>query len=453
MNRRHFLQQLLSLSTGATLASPLFSAAHADTLTPGDFKALVCIMKTGGNDSTNMIVPRSTTEYQTYAEVRPTLALPVENLLPVNPHTTNQGDFGLHPALPDVQRLFAENKAAIIANVGTLMEPTSKEAVDNHTATLPPYLFSHSTQKNLWQSATPFELAVKSGWAGRLIDQFELQSGRLLPPSLSISGANFWQSGTQNGSYRLQSTGATPQYGISPGTHERKAFSQLLGLSEHDAIYTRSHGRAQKNAVALGEAVNDLLLDLPALSEFGFDDDDRLSRSLRITAQLIIANTQLSTLQLPRMTFYINQGGYDTHNDQLDDHQNLYGSFNTAISAFIKALEHYGLSQSVTTFTASDFGRTVSANEDGTDHGWGGHYLVFGGAVKGGDIYGTMPDLALDGPNIVKKSRLLPGFATEQYAATLCRWFGVPDNNLTQVLPMLTNFPQKDLGFMQTAAT
>ncbi len=200
----------------------------------------------------------------------------------------------------------------------------------------------------------------------------------------------------------------------------------------------------------LGEAINDILLDLPSLSEFGFDIDDRLSSSLRITAQMIIANRQLSDLQLPRMTFYVTQGGYDTHNDQLQAHDKLYSSLNNSLSAFIAALEHHGLSDSVTTFTASDFGRTISANDDGTDHGWGGHHLVLGGAVKGGDIYGIMPDLALDGPNIVKKSRLLPEIATEQYAATLCRWFGVSETQLPVVLPMLVNFPKTDLGFMQS---
>lgn len=450
MNRRLFLQRLISLSAGSSFASPLFSAAYAaEANAPTDFKALVCIMQLGGNDSANMVVPRSDAEYQTYTESRPTIALPVDSLLPITPHTANQGDFGLHPQLADIQRLFGQNKAAIIANVGTLIEPTTKAAVDDNSASLPPYLFSHSTQQEIWQSATPFARSIQSGWAGRMIDQFTTPSGRLIPPSLSISGSNFWQTGTQNGFYRLQPTGATPQYGLSTGSDERKAFSQLLGLSEHKDVYAGMHGHAQKNAIRLGEAVNDILLDLPSLSEFGFDSNDRLSSSLRITAQMIIANQQLSDLQLPRMTFYVNQGGYDTHNDQLEDHTALYGSLNASINAFIAALEHYGLSDSVTTFTASDFGRTISANEDGTDHGWGSHHLVFGGAVKGGDIYGTMPDLALDGPNMVKKGRLLPEIATEQYAATLCKWFGVAEAQLPVVLPMLMNFPETDLGFMR----
>lgn len=450
MNRRQFLQHLLSLSAGSSFASPLFSAAQAATTTlPADFKALVCIMQLGGNDSANMIVPRSAAEYQTYSESRPTLALPVDDLLPITPQTANQGAFGLHAQLGDIQRLFTEQKAAVIANVGTLLAPTSKAAVDDNSAALPPYLFSHSTQQNIWQSATPFESVVQSGWAGRLIDQFTTPAGRLIPPSLSISGSNYWQAGTRNGFYRLQPSGATPQYGISPGSHERHAFSQLLGLSEHNNVFTNIHGQAQRNAVRLGEAINDILLDLPSLSEFGFDADDKLSGSLRIAAQMIIANQQLSDLQLPRMTFYVSQGGYDTHNDQLSEHTALYSSLNHSISAFITALEHYGLSDAVTTFTASDFGRTISANEDGTDHGWGGHHLVIGGAVKGGDIYGTMPDLALDGPDIVKKGRLLPQFSTEQYAATLCKWFGVPETQLAAVLPMLVNFPETDLGFMR----
>nr|CAA6804374.1 MAG: Unknown protein [uncultured Thiotrichaceae bacterium] len=451
MNRRLFLQNLISLSAGSSFASPLFSAAHAaESNTPNDFKALVCIMQMGGNDSANMIVPRSTAEYNTYAESRPSIALPVDGLLPITPRTANQGDFGLHPKLTDVQRLFGQDKAAIIANVGTLLEPTTKEAVDNNTAALPPYLFSHSTQRDIWQSATPFDSVVQSGWAGRMIDQFTTPGGRLIPPSLSISGSNYWQSGTQNGTYRLQPTGTTPQYGISPGSHERRAFSQLLGLSDYKNMYANLHGQAQKNAVKIGEAINDILLDLPSLSEFGFDTEDKLSSSLRITAQMIIANQQLSDLQLPRLTFYVSQGGYDTHNDQLTEHTELYASLNASIHAFITALEHYGLNDSVTTFTASDFGRTISANEDGTDHGWGGHHLIFGGAVKGGDIYGTMPDLALDGANIVKKGRLLPGVSTEQYAATLCKWFGVPDTQLPVVLPMLANFDETDLGFMRT---
>ncbi len=221
MNRRLFLQHLMNLSAGSCLAGPLFSAARAaNTNAPGNFKAMVCIMLRGGNDSANMVVPRSDAEYQTYAAVRPTVALPVDSLLPITPHTANRGDFGLHPQLTDIQRLFNQNKAAIIANVGTLIEPTTKEAVDNRTASLPPYLFSHSTQQNLWQSATPFSGRITSGWAGRMIDQFTIPVGRLIPPSLSISGSNFWQSGTKNGFYRLQPTGATPQYGLSPGSEE-----------------------------------------------------------------------------------------------------------------------------------------------------------------------------------------------------------------------------------------
>jgi len=450
MNRRLFLQHLISLSAGSSLASPLFSAAHAaESSTPGDFKALVCIMQMGGNDSANMIVPRSTAEYKTYTESRPSIALPVDDLLPITPRTANQGDFGLHPQLTDVQRLFSQEKAAVIANVGTLIQPTTKESVEDRSAILPPYLFSHSTQRDIWQSATPYDSVVQSGWAGRLIDQFNTPSGRLIPPSLSISGSNYWQAGTQNGLYRLQPSGATPQYGISPDSHERRAFNQLIGLSEYKGIYANTHGQAQRNAVKLGEAINDILLDLPSLSEFGFDTDDKLSSSLRITAQMIIANQQLSDLQLPRMTFYVSQGGYDTHNDQLNDHDVLYASLNNSLNAFITALEYHGLSDSVTTFTASDFGRTISANDDGTDHGWGSHHLVFGGAVKGGDIYGKMPDLALDGADIVKKGRLLPGISTEQYAATLCKWFGVPESQLSAVLPMLANFPVADLGFMR----
>lgn len=432
-----------------------------------DYKALVCLFLFGGNDSWNMVVPTSTSEFNAYYASRgggtaSSLAIERAALLPLVPQTPDPSgaSYGLHPSMGGLQSLFNAGRAAVIANVGPLIRPTTKAdyqiaASSGHP--LPPQLFSHNDQQDQWHSLRGRAI-LKSGWGGRVADVLDAQvGGQRLPVNVSLAGQTFFQAGTIATPYVMGSTGANVFAGLSEDPRasaganslarsRRAAFEAIAGAS-HGTVYERAFAAVQRRAVQFADTVNSALAasrDFAALPDSGAQLSP-LQTQLRTVAKLIDVRARLS---MSRQIFFVSTGGFDTHDDQNADQPGLLGNVSASITSFYAALQEIGMEHSVTLFTQSDFGRTLTSNGDGSDHAWGGVQLVVGGAVRGGEIYGRYPLLAINGPDDVGGGRIIPTVSADQYAATLARWFGVSDANLSQVCPSIDNFSQRDLGFM-----
>ncbi len=450
INRRGFLQRSLLGAAGSVSATGLMSSltiSKALAQTAADYKALVCVFLYGGNDSFNMVVPRSDAEYQKYADTRRTLAVAQESLLPISPLSGNGVDYGLHPGMEAVQELFNQGSAAIQANVGSLVEPTDRNSYLQQSVALPPRLFSHNDQQDFWQ-ALGDSGPIPSGWAGRMSELLtNLNQNPNLSLNISLSGANLLQVSSGGLPYNVSPEGIVTLQGVAlDGSeleqHRALAYQALLEKSNSN-LFSEEFAAVRLNAQALSGEVIAALANAPAIStEFPAGS---LGASLSMVAQLIAASAELG---MSRQIFFVGFSGWDTHSDQLTRHPLLLSELSAALGAFYSATTELGVSSQVTTFTASDFGRTLTSNGDGSDHGWGSHQLVVGGAVNGQQIYGLMPELEIEGPQDAGQGRIIPTTAVDQYGATLARWFGVSDADLGGVFPNLGNFNSTDIGFM-----
>jgi uncharacterized protein (DUF1501 family) len=410
------------------------------------YRALVCIFLFGGNDSNNMIVPNDSAGYLNYATLRANLALAQNTLLPVTAKT-GKVPYGLHPQLPGLQALFSGGQAAVLANVGTLAQPLTQAQYQQGGATLPVNLFSHSDQQGQMQTAD-FSGFSPSGWGGRAADKLQsLNAGAQYPPITSVAGGAIMCLGDQTVPFVL-SPGGTPglagYYGSSAQSARLLSFQQMLtfdsGLSlvqDASGVMTQSLEQSAVLAAAL-KGLPVLQTQFPTTG---------IGKQLQQVAQIIQAR---SALGLQRQIFFCSLGGFDTHSDQLNTQQNLYPQLDMAVSAFYNSTIELGVPQQVTSFTLSDFSRTYQPGSNGgTDHAWGSHHLIVGGAVQGGDIYGQFPEFALGGPNDAgNNGRWIPTTSVDQYGATLAKWFGVQDSDLPSVFPNLANFATPTLGFL-----
>ena len=431
----------LQLANAATLARP-----KSLLLRGSDYRALVCVYLYGGNDSFNMMVPTGA-GYAPYVDGRADLAIPEGDLLPLSPVSPpiGGGSFGLHPNMPQMQSLFNSQRAAVVANAGPLLYPITKTEYANGTVPVPAQLFSHSDQTVLWQTPQAQTLN-RRGWGGRLADLFySTNVNQQLSMNISVSGENVFQSGETIVPYFVSTEGAESIYfvGEEPWQADRRAaFLALRDGPNQNALqreYSRRVTRAMDNQAMITSA-----LDGATPLGTSFPDTD-LGRQLRMVARLISAR---SSLEMTRQVFFVGIGGYDTHDAQLDGHANLLAELSGAMSAFYDATVELNLANQVTAFTASEFGRTMSINGDGTDHGWGSHHLVVGGDVNGGRIYGTPPDLTIDGPDDAGWGQIIPTTSVDQYAATLSSWYGLSDSDRAMVFPNLDRFSGPNLGFM-----
>jgi uncharacterized protein (DUF1501 family) len=456
ITRRSFLGHSACAAVGMTsLASTVFDlrrVAAAACSPAGDYRALVCVFLYGGNDGNNVLVPTDTTDYNLYAAARGSLALNKGSLLPITPTTGDGRTWGLHPNLPKLQARFQNQQAALIANVGPLVAPVLKTDYDAGTAALPPQLFSHSDQTLHWQTGIP-DQAPRTGWGGRIADMVECMNGaHTISMSISLDGTNTFQVGNQITQYQV-STGGTidlngyyrPTDAWSAGQPPSIAVRTLLQKSYGNLFQGAYAGivqRALDNNAILGNA-----LDTEATTPLAtvFPANSYLSDELKMIARLIHVR---GTLGLNRQVFFCSAGGYDTHSGQLQPHADLLTELDGSLDAFYNALTEMGLQNNVTVFTASDFGRTLLSNADGSDHGWGNHHFVLGGGVKGKQIYGTMPNFSLDGPNDSGDGRWIPTTSVDEYAATLAKWFGVSSTDMATVFPNLGRFNTADMGFM-----
>jgi len=451
-SRRKFIGSVPCMALGSTtLFSSLINLKSMANLVStnafggDDYRALVCVMLRGGNDSYNMLIPRSDAEYNEYAQVRTNQAIPQNEILPISPLTNDGRDFGLHPSMTGLQQLFENGKAAFISNVGTLVEPvTDKTEVYNETKQLPLGLYSHIDQVMHWQTAMPQD-RTDQGWGGRMADILKSENtNNDISMNISLAGNNIFQRGDTVLEYAINNDEGgvaiagwdlpLPFFNIM-----REDISDGLNKSYED-IFKDAYAGTMKTSIESTEVFNAAIAAVPSLNT-EFDDDSRLSQDFKMVANTIAAR---DTLGSKRQIFFLEIGGFDNHDELLGNHAALMANVDRAFSQFYAATEELGIADCVTTFTISDFSRTLLSNGNGTDHAWGGNAIIMGGSVKGKDMYGTYPSLALNTSLELGGGVLLPTTSADLYFAELALWFGISPNDLHLILPNLSNFYSYD---------
>ena len=437
-NRREFLRSCCHLgAAGITAHLAHLAPISAQAQGLSGYKALVCIFLFGGNDANNMIVPIDS-RYAAYQAMRGNVALPGAALLPAG-----GTGFGLHPSLANIKRLYDQQHAAAVFNVGTLFEPVTKATLS--TVPLPRNLYSHSDQTQQWQSADPNGGAT--GWAGRLNDHALLHNTGALPPGVNLNGGNaLFLAGqaTRGLNFSNNSSYGLTTFGDSTSMAARlTALQKVLTFDSGLQLVSAANG-VLSESIRSAQEINAALASAPPLPVTfpGTGLGDQLAQVAQIMAVR-------SDLGMTRQIFFAGLGGFDTHDDLLVRHASLMTTLDEAVGAFISTLEQRGMMGDVTLFTESEFNRTGNPNASGgTDHAWGSHHLVLGGGVAGG-VYGTFPTHDLRGPDDAgDRGDWIPTTGLDQYAATLARWFDVPEANLNLVFPNLANFTPQSLGFV-----
>lgn len=448
ITRREFLRQACCAGVGSTavystlLSLTMSTRAVAQTMGNGDdYKALVCLFMRGGNDSYNMLIPRERAEYNAYKATRDTLALDKDSLLNITDEATGRA-FGIHPSMPEIRDLYVSKKLAFVCNAGTLVEPTTLVDYVNSRVKLPLGLFSHADQVMHWQTSTP-DVRSGLGWLGKAGD---LLNGQNQSPqvsmNISLSGSNRLQLGDSVIPYSINQGGAIEmnlyrQPNVYPFFKE--AVDSMLDL-EYQNVLQKAYANTMKGSIETGQIFNAAIDGVPEI-QTTFPDNYWGDR-LRMVARTIAAR---ETLGLKRQTFYVQRGGWDFHDDVLISQDTLQREVSLAVGAFAEAMVELGLEDQVTLFSASDFGRTLTSNGDGSDHGWGGNQFIMGGAVSGGRFFGEYPnDLSLGNPLDTGRGRLIPTTSIDEYFAELSLWLGVDKSDLATVLPNLDRF--YDLG-------
>lgn len=475
-DRRKFLHDTICAALGgASLYSALGhlqlvqAATRVANYTFPDYKALVCVFLYGGNDGFNTVVPVSGTARTGYVTVRPTLALPAGGLHALNAPTSGLGSpgdgssYGLHASMPELAALFNAGKSAVVANVGTLVAPVTKAQYQNGHPALPPQLFSHADQSAYWQSSPPTNAPV-TGWGGRIADLVTSANPANIPTLTSLGGQDAFLRGQSVNGYVMNSYGPNVvnfPYELS-GTEALKNTFNALQAAGQANVLERTFGASMRHSMSTASLIN-TTLNVAGMPDFDsyFTGTDRIGSQLKTIAKLIwAANNNISGYTgLKRQVFFVSADGYDTHSDQLNAHVGLLTELSKSLSGFHNALGSVSLANAATTFTASDFGRSLSNNQNGTDHGWASHHLVVGGAVQGGKFYGDnlagtgaaqMPSLnpSASNPNDGGYGQMIPTTSVDQYTATLARWFGLSDSDIALITPNLSNFTTKYLGFV-----
>ncbi|MGN6552363.1 MAG: DUF1501 domain-containing protein [Verrucomicrobiota bacterium] len=483
ITRRQFIRQAACAAVGsAALTAAIrdlrfMNAAVAQT-NINDYKALVCIFLSGGNDSNNLIIPTIQSEYANYAAIRSNvLAIPLSGgpanqlAIPLSPLNSDAHGYALHPACPELATLFGEGKLATLFNTGTLVFPMTRAQYQGGILQRPPQLFSHADQVTQWQTSIP-DQAPLTGWGGRCADLLAaVQPNSPISLCVTLAGANTFEVGNLVSQYSVSTSGAISLSGVTGA--RQAALTNLLGLP-YPNMQAQAYASVARHAIDTGALLNGAITNTAAASYWttpfptqvisptgGTLFTSSLMAQLQMVARMIeagyrAAGNPTNGFGMKRQIFFCQVGGYDLHTGQtpgpgsttIGAHANLMAELSQSMYAFQRAMEQLNLSNNVTTFTSSDFGRTFPCNGQGSDHGWGSHHLIMGGAVKGRRTYGTFPTLAVNGPDDTSTGRWIPTTACDQYFATLARWFGVDNSNIATVFPNVGRFATSDLGFL-----
>ena len=447
VSRRGFIR--IGAASVGTLALRPFGLIPGLAAQSGpDYKALVCVFLFGGNDSNNMIVPTDSTNFSAYTSIRGSLALTPSELSPVT--SLSGAPYGFHGKLTELASLFSSKELAVIANTGALVQPLTKAQYQNSQAPVPNNLFSHADQQAAWESSIA-QGHSPTGWAGRVADYVASQNmnSSSFPTFFSVAGNALEGIGVSTQPVALAPGASLTLSGFNSSSASQTRLSDVSSLLTTEtgvslvqaANNTLSHSMSDASSLASALAKGTALkTQFPTTS---------LGAQLKQVAQIIQVQ---SCLGMRRQIFFVSLGGFDTHANELETHNNLYPQVSQALAAFYDATQELGVAQNVTTFTESDFTRTFQqSTTDGSDHAWGGHHLVLGGAVQGGQIYGKFPAFQLAGPDDADvRGRWIPTTSIDQYGATLSAWFGLPASALATVFPNLANFTTTSLGFLNS---
>lgn len=458
VSRRAFLQRASAMSV-AGVATPwainLATMAEASAATATDYKAIVCIFLYGGNDYANTLVPYDSANYNAYQQLRPSLAyqrsaLTGTVLAPIAAPLDRRGvsrEYALAPELAPLLPLFNDGKMGVLLNVGTLIQPTTKTQYSNRSVPLPPKLFSHNDQQSVWQSSSPE--GASSGWGGRMGDLFVSGNGNATFTCVNVSGNAVYLAGKQAVQYQVSTSGSVPFAALKTPLYGSANCSETLRqlvTQTRSNLFENEYSRVTSRSIDADTVLTEALANSPVIKT-EFPANNSLADQLHMVARMISAGPSLGA---KRQVFFVSMGGFDNHDGLLTDHPGLLKNVADAMAAFYKATVELGVANQVTSFTASDFGRTLTGNNDGSDHGWGSMHFMLGGAVNGKRYYGTAPLVASNDDDDVGQGRLLPTTSVEQYAATLGGWLGISDSGLLDLLPNLKNFDasKRKLGFL-----
>ena len=451
-SRRAFMKRAAAFGVTASASSfvtQLLGISEAAAATATDYKALVCVFLYGGNDYANTLPPFDQASYDLYNAARPALAhtraaLAATELKPLIALPGGR-QYALAPTMAPLIPVFDAGDLAVVMNVGTLVRPTTKTQYNNKSVALPPKLFSHNDQQSYWQASSPE--GATSGWGGRLGDLFQSGNGTSQLTCINAAGNAVFLTGRTAIQYAVSTNGPVALSGrnsLFGSTTASAALQSIMG-STHPHILENEHAAVSKRALDLYAQVNTALAAAPATNFPQFPTANSLSDQLKMVARMISVSSELGA---KRQVFFVSLGGFDMHDGLAAAHPTQIGLVANAMRAFYDATVAMGVADRVTTFTGSDFGRTLTPNSDGSDHGWGSMHFVMGGAVNGANFYGTAPVIGSNTVDDVGQGRLLPTTSVDQYAATLANWFGVSPTSMSTVLPNIGNFASSNLGFV-----
>lgn len=444
-SRRGFIK--IGAASVASMALRPFGLlpAWAQASSP-EYRALVCVFLFGGNDSNNLIVPIDDTNFKAYSSIRGSLALSAADLTGAVYAKTNGAPYAFHANLSELASLFSNKELAVVANVGSLVQPTTRAQYQGQAAPVPVNLFSHSDQQLQWQTSIPTGHSP-TGWAGRAADLVTAQNLSNFPTFFSVAGNSLMGTGAETQPVALSPGQSLDLKGFTSSAPSQARYSALKNLltTETGLQLVQASNSVMSNSITDASALDAALAkSTPLTTVF---PKSSLGAQLQQVTQIIQVRDSLG---MRRQIFFTSLGGFDTHTGEINTHKQLYPQLSQALAAFNSAMAELGTQNDVTTFTESDFSRTFQPTSgDGSDHAWGSHHLVMGGAVQGGDIYGAFPTFQLGGPNDADtRGRWIPTLAIDQYGATLCSWFGIDTADLPKVFPNFANFGSKKLDFL-----
>jgi len=465
ISRRAFMRRTGQLAVAGTASSYALGLAGlgeaAAFSSAGGYKALVCVFLYGGNDHGNTLIPYDAANYNRYLAIRgggngePGIALDRSSLggsvlnQPQDQVLTDDIRYALAPTMPNLKARFDEGNMAPLLNVGPLLAPLTKSQYYSDNLSRyprPPKLFSHNDQQSTWQSSGPE--GTPTGWGGRMGDLALSSNTNSMFTAINASGNAVFLSGQNAVPYQVSDRGAVTVSALGGRAYGSRAASGALDalLTTHNGhVLETDYAQTMARSIEYGGFVNNAMANSNLGTDFG--SDNKLSAQLSVVARLIAAR---SNMAVTRQVFMVGMGGFDHHDGLLGSHEAILGQVDFAMNAFYRSLVEMGVADQVTTFTASDFGRTLASNGDGSDHGWGSHHFVMGGAVNGGRFYGTAPHVSVDTDDQVERGRLLPTTSVDEYSSTLAKWFGVSNSELPSVAPNIGRFSTTDLGFMRS---